>query len=397
MSGIITVSALNRYISGRFKDDRNLRGIYVSGEISNFTNHKKTGHLYFTLKDNECAVKAVMFSSMASRLEFEPAAGMKVIVSANVQVFERDGVYQLYVNEMQPDGIGGLYLAVEQLKKKLSEEGMFDAAHKKPLPAFPERIAVVTSPDGAALQDILNIIRRRYPIVNVRVYPCLVQGENAPESISKALARADDGTNDVIIAGRGGGSIEDLMAYNSELVARSIFKCSTPVISAVGHETDTTIADSAADLRAPTPSAAAELAVPELTALYAYLGSFENELNDKLSNKLSIWHRKLEIAENRLNMLLPAKKAENYRKLINEKSARLDSVYKKRLAAYGSAVSERFAALDNLSPLKIMNRGYSLVYDESGLVRSVNSVETGQRVKIRLCDGEFTAVVEKKL
>lgn len=395
MSGIMTVSQLNRYISGRFKDDKKLRGIFVSGEISNFTDHQKTGHLYFTLKDGGSAVKAVMFNSMASRLRFKPAAGMRVIVSANVQVFERDGVYQLYVNEMEPDGIGALYLAVEQLKERLEKEGMFDESIKKPLPMFPEKIAVVTSPDAAALQDMLNIIKRRYPVVNVRIYPCLVQGENAPESISKAIERADKGGNDIIIAGRGGGSLEDLMAFNSEEVVRSIFNCNTPIISAVGHETDTTLADFAADLRAPTPSAAAEQAVPELTTLFAYLNSFKSRLEDSYSDRLMVFKRKLELAENRINMLLPSKKAENYGKLIDEKQARLEMLYKNRIASFEAAIGQRYAALDNLSPLKIMNRGYSLVYDESVIVKSVKDVKKGQKLRIKLSDGEFTAIAEE--
>ena len=395
MSALITVSQLNRYVAARFKEDKNLRGVLVCGEISNFTNHQKTGHLYFTLKDKECSVKAVMFSSMASRLRFVPCTGMKVIISANVQVFERDGIYQLYVNDMQPDGIGAMYVAFEQLKNKLAEEGLFDEAFKKTLPAFPENIGIVTSPDAAALQDMLNIISRRYPIVNVHVYPCLVQGETAPQSICCALDRADNGGNDVIIVGRGGGSFEDLMAFNAEDVARSIFKCNTPVISAVGHETDTTIADYAADLRAPTPSAAAELAVPELSTLIAYLNSFDAKLTDLLKNKISFLSRKLEFSEKRLNMLLPSKKAENYLKILNEKQVLLENVYKNRISLCNSKLSERFAALDNLSPLKIMNRGYSLVYNDNGLIRSIRSIDVGQSVKIKLYDGEFTAVAEK--
>lgn len=394
MSGVITVSTLNRYIAGKIRDDRLLQNLLVSGEISNYTNHKKTGHLFFTLKDDECAVKAIMFSNMASRLKFEPKAGMKVIVSASVKGFERDGIYQLYVTDMQPDGIGALYLAVEQLRDKLAQEGLFDESHKKTLPPFPEKIAVVTSPDGAALQDILNIISRRYPIVEVRIYPCLVQGENASESISMAIERADNDGNDIIIAGRGGGAIEDLMAFNSEVVARTIFNCKTPVISAVGHETDTTIADYAADLRAPTPSAAAELAVPELSALYAYVNSFEEKLHRSMKDRLSVWYRKLELSEKRLNMLLPSKKAETYRKILNEKSARLESAYKNKLAVCTGALTERFAALDNLSPLKIMNRGYSLVYNDDGIVKSVKALKSGERVRIRVSDGNFTSVVE---
>ena len=395
MNALITVSQLNRYVASKFREDRNLKGVLVSGEISNFTNHQKTGHLYFTLKDRECAVKAVMFSSMAARLRFVPCTGMKVIVSANVQVFERDGVYQLYVNDMQPDGIGALYIAFEQLKNKLAEEGVFDEALKKSLPSFPENIGIVTSPDAAALQDMLNIISRRYPMVNVRVYPCMVQGETAPYSICSALKAADSADNDIIILGRGGGSFEDLMAFNAESVARCIFSCSTPVISAVGHETDTTIADYVADMRAPTPSAAAELAVPELSTLISYLNSFESELNNLLKNKIDFMKNKLEYSEKRLDMLHPARKAEAYHKILNEKQTLLEKIYINRINLCKGRLAERFAALDNLSPLKIMNRGYSLVYNDNGLVRSVKSVDIGQCVTIKLYDGEFTAVAER--
>ena len=307
MSSIMTVSQLNRYIAFKLKEDRNLRGILISGEISNFTNHAKTGHLYFTLKDQESAIKAVMFNSMASRLKFSPVSGMKVIISANVQVYERDGAYQLYVNDMQPDGIGALYLAVEQLKQKLSEEGLFDESLKKSLPAFPQKIGIITSVDAAALQDILNILSRRYPIAEVKIYPCLVQGENAAASISAALSAADKGCNDILIVGRGGGSLEDLMAFNSEIVVRSIFNCVTPVISSVGHETDTTLSDYVADLRAPTPSAAAELAVPDMSVIMSYLNSADKNLKEKVKEKINKCYQSLDFSERRLNSLLPQK------------------------------------------------------------------------------------------
>lgn len=394
MSSIMTVSQLNRYIAFKLKEDRNLRGILISGEISNFTNHAKTGHLYFTLKDKDSAIKAVMFNSMASRLKFTPASGMRVIISANVQVYERDGAYQLYVNDMQPDGIGALYLAVEQLKQRLSEEGLFDESLKKSLPAFPQKIGIVTSVDAAALQDILNILSRRYPIAEVRIYPCLVQGEGAAVSISAALSSADKGCNDVIIAGRGGGSLEDLMAFNSEIVARSIFKCTTPVISAVGHETDTTLADYAADLRAPTPSAAAELAVPDMSVIISYLNSADKNLNEKIREKINKYYQLLDFSEKRLNSLLPCKKIENSKKILLEKESRLGVAMKNKISMKKMILSERFAALDNLSPLKIMNRGYSIVYSNEKIINSVSQLEKGDNIEIRLSDGMISAVVE---
>lgn len=394
MSSILTVSQLNRYISFRLKEDKNLRSILIKGEISNFTNHTKTGHLYFTLKDNECSVKAIMFNSMASRLRFTPSSGMNVIISANVQVFERDGIYQLYVNDMQPDGIGALYLAFEQLREKLSEEGLFDEAIKKPLPPFPQKIGIVTSPDAAALQDILNIISRRYPIAEVVIFPCLVQGENAPPSICTALKKADKCNLDIIIVGRGGGSLEDLMAFNSESVARTIFLCNTPIISAVGHETDTTISDYAADLRAPTPSAAAELAVPEISALNNYINSIEITLNKLIIGKITELRQDIDIKEQHLKLMLPAKKIETSRKTIDNAEQRINNALKNKILLSRAVLAEKSAALDNLSPLKIMNRGYSLVYKDKKIIKSSSALKSGDKIDITLADGQISAVIE---
>lgn len=394
MSSILTVSQLNRYISFRMKEDKNLRSILIKGEISNFTNHTKTGHLYFTLKDNECSIKAIMFNSMASRLRFTPSSGMNVIISANVQVFERDGIYQLYVNDMQPDGIGALYLAFEQLRKKLSEEGLFDEAIKKPLPPFPQKIGIVTSPDAAALQDMLNIISRRYPIAEVVIFPCLVQGENAPSSICTALKKADKCNLDIIIVGRGGGSLEDLMAFNSESVARTIFLCNTPIISAVGHETDTTISDYAADLRAPTPSAAAELAVPEISALNSYINSIEITLNKLIIGKITELRQDIDIKEQHLKLMLPAKKIETSRKTIDNAEQRINNALKNKILLSRAVLAEKSAALDNLSPLKIMNRGYSLVYKDKKIIKSSSALKSGDKIDITLADGQVSAVIE---
>ena len=394
MSSILTVSQLNRYISFRMKEDKNLRSILIKGEISNFTNHTKTGHLYFTLKDNECSVKAIMFNSMASRLRFTPSSGMNVIISANVQVFERDGIYQLYVNDMQPDGIGALYLAFEQLREKLSEEGLFDEAIKKPLPPFPQKIGIVTSPDAAALQDMLNIISRRYPIAEVVIFPCLVQGENAPSSICTALKKADKCNLDIIIVGRGGGSLEDLMAFNSESVARTIFLCNTPIISAVGHETDTTISDYAADLRAPTPSAAAELAVPEISALNSYINSIEITLNKLIIGKITELRQDIDIKEQHLKLMLPAKKIETSRKTIDNAEQRINNALKNKILLSKAVLAEKSAALDNLSPLKIMNRGYSLVYKDKKIIKSSSALKSGDKIDITPADGQVSAVIE---
>lgn len=394
MSSLLTVSQLNRYIAFRIKEDKQLKGILISGEISNFTNHTKSGHLYFTLKDSTSSVKAVMFASAASQLRFAPASGMRVIISANVQVYERDGVYQLYVNDMQPDGIGALYIAFEQLKEQLSAEGLFDESLKKPLPEFPTKIGIVTSIEAAALQDMLNIISRRYPIAEVVIYPCLVQGANAPESICSALKRADSGENDIIIVGRGGGSLEDLMAFNSESVARAIFNCETPVISAVGHETDTTIADYAADLRAPTPSAAAELAVPELSSLINFLNASQKVLEKKLIDKTVFLRLQLENREKSLIAAEPQNRIENSKKLLDERKHRLQELLKIQTELKSAELKAKISALDNLSPTKIMMRGYSLVYKEEKLIHSVSELKTGDNISVKLHDGEIEAAVK---
>ena len=394
MSSLLTVSQLNRYIAFRIKEDKQLKGILISGEISNFTNHTKSGHLYFTLKDSTSSVKAVMFASAASQLRFVPASGMRVIISANVQVYERDGVYQLYVNDMQPDGIGALYIAFEQLKERLSAEGLFDESLKKPLPEFPTKIGIVTSIEAAALQDMLNIISRRYPIAEVVVYPCLVQGANAPESICSALKRADSGENDIIIVGRGGGSLEDFMAFNSESVARAIFNCETPVISAVGHETDTTIADYAADLRAPTPSAAAELAVPELSSLIKFLNASQKVLEKKLIDKTVFLRLQLENREKSLIAAEPQNRIENSKKLLDERKRRLQELLKIQTELKSAELKAKISALDNLSPTKIMMRGYSLVYKDEKLIHSVSELKTGDNISVKLHDGEIEAAVK---
>ncbi len=394
MSSLLTVSQLNRYIAFRIKEDKQLKGILISGEISNFTNHTKSGHLYFTLKDSTSSVKAVMFASAASQLRFVPASGMRVIISANVQVYERDGVYQLYVNDMQPDGIGTLYIAFEQLKERLSAEGLFDESLKKPLPEFPTKIGIVTSIEAAALQDMLNIISRRYPIAEVVIYPCLVQGASAPESICSALKRADSGENDIIIIGRGGGSLEDLMAFNSESVARAIFNCETPVISAVGHETDTTIADYAADLRAPTPSAAAELAVPELSSLINFFNASQKVLEKKLIDKTVFLRLQLENRERSLVSAEPKNRIENSKKLLDERKHRLQELLKIQTELKSAELRAKISALDNLSPTKIMMRGYSLVYKDDKLIHSVSELKTGDNISVKLHDGEIEATVK---
>ncbi len=394
MSSILTVSQINRYISFKLKEDKKLHGILVSGEISNFTNHTRTGHLYFTLKDNETSIKAVMFSNMAARLNFMPKNGMRVILSANVQVYERDGAYQLYVSDMQPDGVGALYLAFEQLKEKLLYEGIFDEAHKKSLPEFPNKIGIITSLEAAALQDMLNIISRRYPIVQITIFPALVQGINAPESLCRAIEQADKSGLDLLICGRGGGSLEDLMAFNSEQLARAIYNCNTPIISAVGHETDTTIADFVADLRAPTPSAAAELAVPDITVLYDRLDLLGKMIGKALAAQLGIKYHKLETLEKRLEAAVPFARINSYKEKLNIIEKNLNTAYKNKLSDFEKCVAEKAIQLEALSPLKTLSRGYSLVYKENNLVKSVKQLSFGDRIDVQLSDGTVLATID---
>lgn len=402
MSSILTVSQLNRYISFKLKDDIKLRGILVKGEISGFTNHYKTGHFYFTLKDGESMIKAVMFNNFASRLKFMPENGMSVIVSGNVQVFERDGVYQIYATDMQPDGLGALYMAYEQLKDKLSKEGLFDAAHKKQLPPFPRKIGIVTSPGAAALQDMINIISRRYPIAEITVFQALVQGENAPDSICRAISMADLCGLDLIIVGRGGGSAEDLFCFNSEKIARAVYMCETPVISAVGHETDTTIIDFVSDLRAPTPSAAAELAVPDISVLRSAVTGLEKKLYSVFSGYLDKRQAEIGRYADKISSLSPSAVLDKNEAVLSEKTKHLENAANGYINSRENKLANLVVRLDLLSPLKIMSKGYSLVYNSSDMiVRNADDLCKGDHVRIRLehggADAEITEIFPERM
>lgn len=396
MSSILTVSQINRYIASIIKGDKKLHRILAAGEISNFTCHNKTGHLYFTLKDSETSIKAVMFSSMASQLKFAPKSGMRVIVAADVRVYERDGAYQLYITDMQPDGLGAMHLAFEQLKERLSEEGIFSEEHKKNIPQMPNKIGIVTSLDAAALQDMLKILSRRYPIAEVTIFPSLVQGENAPESICRAIAKADSSSLDLIICGRGGGSPEDLAAFNSEAVARSVYACNTPIISAVGHETDTSIADYAADLRAATPSAAVEIAAPDISVLFDKINSVEKILNKAIITVIEAKLYKLERLSERLETVSPAGRLSALDNKISSAEKAMTSAYKIKLQKSGGAIAEKAALLESLSPLKTLSRGYSLVYKGERLVNSVKDLSERDKINIRMSDGFVSAIIERK-
>jgi len=393
---VITVTQINKYIASVLKSDRNIQGVMVRGEISDFVEHFRSGHLYFTLKDSESALKAVMFASAASRLKFRPCDGMAVIVSGSIGVYERDGVYQFYVNDIIPDGAGNANNALEQLKKKLQKEGLFDSAHKRALPSMPEKIGAVTSLNGAAVRDIINVISRRYPLAEIYAVNAQVQGENASESICAGILKAEAAGCDVIIVGRGGGSSEDLGAFNTEKVAYAIYNCKVPVISAVGHETDYTVADLAADLRAPTPSAAAELATPDIALIYEKLSLLERRIEKSVLAAFDTMTDRF-IA---LNARLSAQSPENRLKLASERLSGLDRRRKEGFLRYmdrlESTLTEKAARLDSLSPLKVLSRGYSLIYKEDKLIGSSESLSKGDKVRITLGHGGAEAEITDK-
>lgn len=393
MNSILSVSQLNRYISFKFKDDIMLRGRLIKGEISNFTCHTKSGHCYFTLKDSESSIKAVMFKSFAVNIKFDIKNGMSVIVLANVQVYERDGQYQLYVTDIQPSGLGALYLQVEQLKQKLSSEGLFDEDKKLPLPRFPRKIGIITAESGAALQDMLNIISRRYPIADILIFPVYVQGEYAADSIADAVISAQSTDCDVLIVGRGGGSYEDLMPFNSEKVARALHDSDIPVISAVGHETDITLSDFAADLRAPTPSAAAELCVPDMTSITDLLNKYRQMLYNSVWDIIYTKIDRLGLLEKRLETLSYSGRIINAQMRSDLDFGRLCTAYKTYLAALEQKLRLYEEKLETLNPEMILKRGFSIVYLEEMLVKSYAQLSEGQKIKIKFGEGEITATV----
>lgn len=383
----MSVTQLNTYVRCIMEEDVVLKSVFVAGEVSNFKNHYKTGHFYFTLKDENAAVKAVMFRTYSSRLRFAPEDGMRVICRARASVYERDGAYQLYVEDMQPDGSGSLSLAFEQLKRKLFAEGLFDEKHKKPIPKYPETIAVVTSPTGAALQDILNILSRRWPIARVIVVPSGVQGENAESQLVLGIKKADTLSADTIIIGRGGGSVEDLWCFNSEALARAIFNCKTPVISAVGHETDFTICDFVADLRAPTPSAAAENASPESLMTAGIVRGFEQRLKDGLCSSLREREMTLERLENSPFLKDPKRIFEQKEMYYDALTDRLSSAGKLFLTEKTGDFDRLCTKLNAFSPLAVLSRGYSIATVNGKTVKTAAQLKKAGEFDLRLSDG----------
>lgn len=393
---VLSVSQLNRYIKMNFDADENLANIFISGEISNFTNHYRTGHLYFTLKDDSAAVRAVMFNFSAKRLKFMPEDGMKVIARGRVSVYEASGQYQLYVDDMQPDGVGALNLAYEQLKEKLQKEGLFSELHKKPLPPYPEKVGVITSPTGAAVRDIINVLGRRFPYAEIVFCPVLVQGEGAHLQLTDAVNLFNsERAADVIIIGRGGGSIEDLWEFNDEGLARAVYNSDIPVISAVGHETDFTICDFVADMRAPTPSAAAELAVPDANELQYALSALKNRMFLNVSSGIADRRSRLEYLTSNGALKSPDE-------MLSNRSQRLDTAFSKMLSSYENRIGGKkvefisaATALSKLDPMSVLMRGFAFVSDKSGKnVYSSQALAKGDKINVRFHDG--SAVCEVK-
>lgn len=392
---VLTVTQVNTYIKALLDESVPLRNIYISGEISNFTHYYRTGHLYFTLKDESSQLKAVMFSSNASRLRFQAENGMKVICRGRISVYSKSGEYQLYVDDMQPDGVGALSLAFEQLKKKLSQEGLFDETHKKPIPPFPSKIGVATSNIGAAVEDIKNITARRYPLAEIIICPTVVQGENAPADIVRSIKMLDgyDGI-DVIILGRGGGSAEDLWAFNSEEVARAVFACETPIVSAVGHETDFTISDFVADRRAETPSAAAEMAVPDMAELKKQLNSMSYKIMSIVRSMISESRESLNAIKNNNCLKDPFNTINIKRMMLDGTEIKLNSFAKTEIQKYRHDFSSTVAKLNALSPLNVLARGYSVAYSNGKIVSSSDDLTVGDNLNIDFYNG--SAVCEIK-
>lgn len=388
----LTVTQINKYIKYKMDNDSNLSVVYLKGEISNFKNHS-SGHLYFTIKDESSRILAVMFRGNASKINFKPVDGSKVLVVGRISCYEASGNYQIYVEEMLEDGVGNLYLEFERLKKKLGDKGYFDDMYKKPIPKFPKRIGIITAPTGAAIRDIITTINRRYKLVELYIFPSLVQGENAKDDIVKNLERANNYNLDLIILGRGGGSIEDLWAFNEEVVADAIFKSNIPIISAVGHEIDFTISDFVSDLRAPTPTAAAELSVPNTIDLINYIKQLEIRASKSMENII-------DTKKSRLNSLVNSYVLKNPKNMYEIKSQKLDNLVdklniyiKRNLNDKNNKFINILNKLDALNPINTIKRGYSITKSKDKVITSINSVVENDIITTDLVDGVITSKV----
>ena len=389
----ISVSQLNSYIKDKIADDEYLNNVLVKGEISNFKNHY-TGHMYFTLKDENSLIKCIMFKSYAQRLDFMPKDGMKVFVVGGVSVFERDGVYQIYVKAMQEDGVGILYKKYEELKQRLEQDGYFDETHKQKIPLMPKTIGVLTSQTGSVIRDIINVSTRRNPNVNIRLFPVPVQGEGAAEKIADGIKFMNDNKlADVLILARGGGSVEDLWPFHEEIVAHAIYNSEIPIISAVGHETDFSISDFVADLRAPTPSAAAELAVPDVYELKQKINTYQNRLRLSLIKKVEIMKLRYEKCMSSRVFKEPLRNVnDNYLK-IDSYVKRLENIISVKQKEERTKYVELVAKLDALSPLKTLSRGFSITEKDNKIIKSAKDLKTGDKIDLRFVDGERQAEI----
>lgn len=396
MTSILSVTQINTYLKSIIDDDFNLKNIYISGEISNFTNHYRTGHFYFTLKDEKSSVKAVMFRTAAQRIRFEPENGMKVLIHGSVSVYDRDGIYQIYCDDMIPEGVGELTIAFEQLKEKLGKMGMFDEENKKPLPEYPQKIGVITSPTGAALQDILTVLSRRYPAGEIVFEGVQVQGDSAAGQIAAAIEKFNrlHGA-DVLIVGRGGGSVEDLWAFNEEVVAGAIFNSEIPIISAVGHETDFTIADFVSDVRAPTPSAAAEIVAPDYREILYAADKTLDSMTDSVMKLINGYKMELMSLENKISSFSPMKTLLLYSQCLDACEEKIKSNLAAKFDFYINALTHYSARLEATSPLKVLARGYSYVKDENGFtVDSVSKIKADDKITVVFADGQAECTVE---
>ena len=392
---IYKVTELNEYVKALIESDRALSGLFVRGELSNYKVYP-SGHHYFSMKDENGALRCVMFRGSASKIRFKPENGMKVIAFGRVSVFPRDGAYQLYVNELTPDGVGDLHVAFEQLKEKLFKEGLFDTKYKKPIPRFPDRIAVITSSAGAAVRDIIRVLRARWPLSKVIILPVRVQGTEAPAEITGAIRYANRySVADLIITGRGGGSIEDLWAFNDERVARAIFESEIPVISAVGHEPDVTISDFVADLRAATPSNGAELAVPDITEMREALKSFDLRAGQALKRELQTLRRRLTDLQSKRVLQSPKNTIDDKRMMLDYMQERLNSAAMSSFKAAREQYIHLAASLDAMSPLKVLGRGYAVAQrDDGSVVKKASDVKSGDKIIVQLQKDKLTTTVD---
>ena len=413
----LTITALTKYLKFKFDTDDNLKTVYLKGEISNLKIHS-TGHIYFSLKDDTSKINAIMFASNTKRLVFTPSDGMNVLVSGRVTIYEATGGYQIYVEDMLEDGVGNLYVAFEQLKEKLTKEGLFDSKYKKEIPKIPTRIGIITAPTGAAIRDILSTIKRRFPLCETYLFPALVQGVGAAPDIVSKIKQADNYNLDVIILGRGGGSIEDLWAFNEEIVAREIFKAKTPIISAVGHEVDFTIADFVSDLRAPTPTGAAEMAVPNMNDVIIQINNYNIRINESLKNKIDILNERLNRIKRSYILNNPVIMYENKKQLIDSMLEKIKTIifykinnyeiklenlkenyilknpkelYSKKEFTLESLITK----LELLNPMSVLKRGYSLTYKNNKILKSVKNVKVNDKLDIRLTDGMIKVNIEE--